>query len=283
MERLSAVLITKNEARNVERCLRSLVPVVDEIVVVDGFSTDGTREICERLGARVVQQAWLGFGPQKNLANGLAANEWILSVDADEALDPSLQLGIASAKAQGLSGCYEISRLNSYYGKFLRHGFEYPDRKVRLFPRSKVRWNESLVHEGLVLDERLPVTRLPGHLLHFTYGAIEEHVAKANRYTSLAAKDAFERGRPPSLAKLLGGPLVTFLRSYVWKRGFLDGWHGLVVAKLHAQAAFLKHAKLWELHRAARAELASPAAVESSGRAGRDGADGADRSGEGSR
>ncbi len=254
MDRVSAVIITKNEARNVERCLRSLAPIADEIVVVDDFSTDGTAAICERLGARVVRQAWLGFGPQKNLANGLAANDWILSVDADEALDPFLQRAVAEAKARGLDGVYELSRLNFYYGRFLRHGFEYPDRKIRLFPRGAALWNGNLVHEGLDLSKPLPVTRLGGHLLHYTYFEIEEHVAKANRYTSLAARDAFARGARPSLAKLLFGPLVTFARSYLLKRGFLDGRHGLVLAVLHAHGTFLKHAKLWHLHREAARE-----------------------------
>ena len=177
MDRISAVLITKDEARNVERCLASLAPVVDEIVVVDGFSTDDTVARCERLGARVVRHAWTGFGPQKNLANGLARHEWILSIDADEALDPFLQRAIAEAKAAGLRGAYEMARLNWYFGRFVRHGLEYPDRKVRLFPRSKVVWNENLVHEGLRFQEPLPVTRLEGHLLHYTYRRVAEHVA----------------------------------------------------------------------------------------------------------
>lgn len=279
MDRISAVLITKDEARNVERCLASLAPVADEIVVVDGFSTDDTVARCERLGARVFQRGWLGFGPQKNLANGLARHEWVLSMDADEALDPFLQRAIAEAKAAGLRGVYEVSRLNWYYGRFVRHGLEYPDRKVRLFPRGKVSWDESLVHEGLRFAEPLPVTRLDGHLLHYTYARIEEHVAKANRYTSLAAEDAFRRGKRPSLAKTFLSPLVVLLKAYVLKRGFLDGRHGLVLAALHASAAFLKQAKLWDLHRAARGAGAAPAAAPPAPGAGPDGAPGRDGSG----
>jgi hypothetical protein len=136
---------------------------------------------------------------------------------------------------------------------------------VRLFPRSKVSWNESLVHEGLRFAEPLPITRLDGHLLHYTYARIEQHVAKANRYTSLAAEDALRRGRQPSLAKTILSPLAVLVKAYLLKRGFLDGLHGLVLAVLHANAAFLKQVKLWDLHRAARAEagehaLASPKA-----------------------
>jgi glycosyltransferase involved in cell wall biosynthesis len=252
MDRISAVLIVKNEARNVERCLASLAPVVDEVVVVDDHSTDGTAALCERLGARVVQQPWLGFGPQKNFANGVARHDWILSMDADEALDPALQSAIAAAKAAGLRGAYEVSRLNSYYGRFIRHGLEYPDRKIRLFSRAQVSWDERLVHEGLRFAGPLPVTRLAGHLLHYPYARIEEHVAKANRYTTLAAEDAFRRGASPSLASMLGSALAVFLKAYLLRRGFLDGLHGLVLAVLHANGAFLKKAKLWELHRARR-------------------------------
>ena len=261
MDPISAVIITKDERRNVERCLRSLAPVADELVVVDDHSTDGTRELCERLGARVVPHAFAGFGPQKNFANGLASHEYVLSLDADEALDEPLQRAILAAKAAGLRGAYAVSRLNSYYGRFVRHGLEYPDRKVRLFPRGRARWDERLVHEGLDLEPGLPVTRLDGHLLHYTYARLEEHAAKADRYTTLAARDAFQRGVAPSLLRVLLGPLVTFLRAYLLKRGFLDGAHGLVLAAMHAQGALLKHAKLWDLHRAARAAaLPSPAA-----------------------
>jgi hypothetical protein len=148
-----------------------------------------------------------------------------------------------------------MARLNWYFGRFVRHGLEYPDRKVRLFPRSKVSWNDSLVHEGLLFREPLPVTRLDGHLLHYTYARVEEQVAKANRYTSLAAEEALRRGRRPSLAKALLSPLVVLLKAYLLKRGFLDGLHGAILAVLHANAAFLKQAKLWDLHRAARAEV----------------------------
>lgn len=263
MDRISAVVITKNEARNVERCLASLAPVVDEILVVDDGSTDGTPALCERLGARVVQQAWLGFGPQKNLANRLAAHEWILSIDADEALDTALAAALARAKAEGLRGVYEVSRLNWYYGKFIRHGLEHPDRKIRLFPRSGASWDASLVHEQLVLSAPSPVTRLDGHLLHYTYARLEDHVAKASRYTTLAAEDAFRRGKRPSLAGLLLSPLAVFMKAYLLRLGFLDGLHGLVLAALHANATFVKKAKLWDLHRAARAARAEPAPAPS--------------------
>ncbi|WP_242396103.1 glycosyltransferase family 2 protein [Anaeromyxobacter oryzisoli] len=249
MDPISAVVITKNEARNLERCLRSLLPVVDEIVVVDDRSTDDTVAIAERLGARVISQAWLGFGPQKNLGDAAARHRYVLSVDADEVLDEPLQQAILAARRRGLEGAYAVSRLNWYYGRFLRHGLEYPDRKIRLFPRDAASWNASAVHEALVLAPGLRVARLEGHLLHYTYLRLEEHVLKANRYTNLAARDAFERGRRASAAKLVLAPLATFLRAYVLKRGFLDGLHGFLLACMHANGTLLKYAKLRELAR----------------------------------
>lgn len=252
MDRISAVLITRNEARNVERCLRSLAPVADEIVVVDSGSTDDTVALCERHGARVFRQEWLGYGPQKNLANERATHAWILSLDADEALDPPLQAAIADAKASGLSGAYEVDRLNWYYGRFLRHGFEYPDRKVRLFRKGEASWSEDRVHETLRLAPGAAVRRLPGHLLHYTYERLEEHVLKQNRYTNLAAEEARARGRRPSVAKIVLAPPTTFFRAYVLKRGFLDGLHGFVLAALHAHGTLQKYAKLWDLSRPER-------------------------------
>jgi (heptosyl)LPS beta-1,4-glucosyltransferase len=252
MDPISAVLIVKNEARNLERCLRALAPVADEIVVVDDGSDDGTPEIARRLGARVVQERWRGFGPQKNFANGVARHAYVLSIDADEVLDEALQAAILTAKERGLSGAYELSRLNWYYGRFLWHGNEYPDRKVRLFPKASATWSDDQVHERLLVAEGLPVTRLAGHLLHFTYRKIEEHAAKINRYTTLAAEDAWARGRRPSLVKLVLSPIVVFLKAYVLKRGFLDGRHGFVLACMHASGTLLKYAKPFDLERLER-------------------------------
>lgn len=259
MDPISAVLIVKNEARNLERCLRAAARVADEIVVVDDGSDDGTPEIARRLGARVVQERWRGFGPQKNFANGVARHAYVLSLDADEVLDEELQAAILAAKARGLSGAYELSRLNWYYGRYLWHGNEYPDRKVRLFPKASATWSDDQVHERLLVAEGLPVTRLDGHLLHFTYRKIEEHVQKANRYTTLAAEEQRLRARRASAWKLVFGPLAVFFKAYVIKRGFLDGWHGFVLACLHANANLLKHAKVFDLERIAREEAQAPA------------------------
>ncbi|WP_207511425.1 glycosyltransferase family 2 protein [Longitalea luteola] len=248
MSPITAVIITHNEARNIQRCLASLKTVADEIIVVDSFSTDGTVAICQQEGAIVKQQAWLGFGPQKNAGIQLASHEYILSLDADEALDDELQAAILAAKNQGLRGMYDFTRLNYYYGKFLRHGVEYPDYKIRLFPKSKVQWNDELVHETLLLPPDVPQNRLKGHLLHYTYFTIQEHVAKANKYTSLGAELNYKKGKKASWGKIIFGPLATFLQAYIFKLGFLDGGHGFIVAAFHAYGAFMKYTKLWQLH-----------------------------------
>jgi glycosyltransferase involved in cell wall biosynthesis len=244
MSPITAVIITHNEARNIQRCLASLKTVADEIIVIDSFSTDDTVAICRQEGAIVKQQAWLGFGPQKNVGIKQASHEYILSLDADEALDEELMASILAAKNQGLQGMYEFTRLNFYYGKFLYHGFEYPDYKIRLFPKGKVRWNDELVHETLQLSPDVTQKRLKGHLLHYTYFTIQEHVAKANKYTDLGAELNYKKGKVASWFKILFGPLATFVQAYIFKRGFLDGGHGFIVAAFHAYGAFMKYTKL---------------------------------------
>lgn len=245
--KLSVVIITHNEARNIERCLLSVKSVADEIIVIDSFSTDDTVAICQREGAIVKQQTWLGFGPQKNLGIQLAQYDYILSLDADEALDEALKASILAAKEKGLQGVYDFTRLNYYYGKFLKHGAEYPDYKIRIFPKSSVQWNNDLVHELLLVPPGMVSNRLKGHLLHYTYFSIHEHVAKANKYTDLGAALQKEKGKSPSWFNILFNPLFSFIKAFILRRGFLDGGHGFIVAMLHAYGTFLKYIKLWEL------------------------------------
>jgi glycosyltransferase involved in cell wall biosynthesis len=252
MNSITAVIITHNEARNIQRCLASLKSVADEIIVVDSFSTDDTLAICKQEGAIVQQQTWLGFGPQKNVGIQLAKHDYILSLDADEALDEALKKEILAAKNQGLNGVYDFTRLNYYYGKFLYHGHEYPDYKIRLFPKATVRWNEELVHETLLVPDDLPKKRLKGHLLHYTYFTIQEHVTKANKYTNLGAELNYRKGKKASWFKILFGPLATFIQAYIIKGGFLDGGHGFIVAVFHAYGTFMKYTKLWELNNQTR-------------------------------
>jgi len=247
MNAITAVIITKNEEKNIQRCLDSLKPVAEEIIVVDSNSTDNTVALCQQAGARVIVQSWLGYGPQKNLGNNAASHDYILSIDADEALDEQLTQAILEEKRKGLQGIYQLSRFNYYYGKFIKHGADYPDKKIRLFNKTSTHWDEKDVHETLVIGPDQKITALKGHLLHYTYYRVEEHILKINYYTNLAAQDYIKRGKKASVFKIVFSPLSTFIQSYILKRGFLDGLHGFILAIMHAYAAFARYVKLWEL------------------------------------
>ena len=256
--KISAVIITHNVERTLERCLQSLEGIADEIIVVDQFSTDRTTEICAQYNVQVISSEWLGYGPQKN--KGIAATRfsYILSFDADEAADETLRQSLLQVKRAGLQGVYRFTRLNFYYGKFLRHGLEYPDYKIRLFPKDIVSWNDDLVHEHYVFKETLNTTTLKGHLLHYTYSSIHDQIQKTNRYTTLGAELYYNRGKRSSLIKIVFSPIVTFIQAYFFKLGFLDGLHGFIMAKHNAYNSFVRYIKLWEYERnKATAEVAA--------------------------
>lgn len=248
MHQLTAVIITFNESDHIERCIRSLKGVADEIVVVDSFSTDTTPQICKALGVNFVQQQWMGYGAQKNFGQQLATHDTILSMDADEALDETLQKNILLQKQKGFTKSYSFNRLNNYFGKFIRHGWEYPDFKIRIFNRNHVKWNHAAVHEDLVGIDKKEVVLLKGDLLHFTFKNIDEHIDKMNRYTSLSAIEMHRKGKRGSFFKMLFSPIVYFINGYFLKLGFLDGVHGFTLAKLGAFATYLKYAKLRNMY-----------------------------------
>jgi glycosyltransferase involved in cell wall biosynthesis len=259
---LSVILITKNERRNILGCLRS-VAFADEWIVVDSSSTDDTREIAMRFGARVVKtDDWPGFGPQKNRALALARGRWVLSIDADERISEELAAEIVAAvhggaaqlagapgadAARGPAG-YELSRLSSFCGQWMRHGDWYPDRVLRLFQRDAGRFSDDRVHERLLVQGR--VDRLSGHVLHETMPSLDDAIEKMNRYSSGRALDQVRGGRRSSLAGALGHALWAFIRGYLLKRGFLDGRLGLVLALYVAEGTYHRHLKMWMLSRA---------------------------------
>lgn len=258
--RLSVILITKNEAHNIEDCLRSVAGLADEIVVVDSGSSDGTVEIARRLGAKlIVTPDWPGFGVQKGRALALATGDWVLSLDADERVGPALagriravvgapgadtsgQAFVAENGPGGATLGYELSRLSSFCGQWMRHGDWYPDRVLRLFRRGHGRFTEDLVHERIVVDG--PVGRLDGDLLHHTMPSLDDALDKMNRYTSGRALDRLRAGRRGSLGGALGHGLWAFLRSYVLKRGFLDGRLGFVLAVYIAEGTYYRYLKM---------------------------------------
>lgn len=246
---LSAVLITRNAANVLDTCLESLA-FVDEIVVVDSSSSDGTIQIAARRGARVVQKEWLGFGRQKQFAVEQAAHDWVLCLDADECVSPELARSIASAVVAPVSPVYRMARRNRFLGRWLSHGEGYPDWSPRLFNRMNARWSDDLVHEK-VLYSVTPGT-LKGDLMHDSADDLAAYLDRQNRYTTLAARQAYELGRSVGLAHLLLSPVMRFFKFYVFRLGFLDGLAGLMHISIGCINSYIKYAKLIELRRADR-------------------------------
>ena len=246
---LSVTIITRNAASQLGDCLAS-VAFAEEIVVVDSGSTDGTIELATRRGARVIPKEWLGFGAQKQFAVESARHDWVLCLDADEALSPELrEASLAELKApRGF--VYAMARRNRFLGRWLRHGEGYPDWSVRLFHRKHARWGNEMVHEKV--DARQPVLRLRGDLLHDSAESLEKYLDKQNRYTSLQAESLRAAGRRASLARLVLSPLLRFIKFYVLRLGFLDGVPGLVHVSIGCMNSFNKYAKLKALERGSK-------------------------------
>jgi glycosyltransferase involved in cell wall biosynthesis len=247
---LSAVVFTRNAATQLEPCLASLA-FADEIIVVDSGSEDATRDIAARHGARVIEQEWLGFGPQKQFAVEAAAHDWVLCVDADERVSDALALSI-QAVLEGpdapVASVYRMPRRNRFLGRWLAHGEGYPDWSPRLFDRRAARWSDDTVHEK-VLYATTPGA-LAGDLLHESAETLAGYLDKQNRYTTLAAEQLFANGRRASTLELVASPLVRFIKFYLLRLGFLDGVPGLVHITIGCMNSCMKYAKLIELHRA---------------------------------
>ncbi|MDE1981935.1 MAG: glycosyltransferase family 2 protein [Betaproteobacteria bacterium] len=241
---LSVIIIAKNEAEAIGDCLAS-VAWANERIVLDGGSTDATAEIARRHGARVeVAAAWPGFGPQKNRALALANGDWVLSLDADEQVSPELRAEIeAVMRRPDAAPAYRMPRASRYCGRVLRHGGWWPDYVTRLFRRGQARFSDDLVHERLLVDGHAGT--LSHALQHETYTTLDEALEKANRYSTLGAQQAFERGERATLGQACLHGFWAFFRTYVLRRGFLDGGHGLLLAVSNAQATFYRYAKLW--------------------------------------
>lgn len=239
--KISATIITLNEERNLARAIESL-RCCDEIVVVDSGSTDRTMEIAEKLGARVVECPWRGYAAQKNFASEQAANDWILSIDADESLSEALEAEIWHIKKSGPEfDAYTMPRLAQYLGRWILHSGWYPDRKMRLFDRRKARWVGDYVHESVIVEGK--IGHLESNLLHFTCDSLSEHLRTLDRYTTLAAEQIVDQKQDVALDKMVLNPLWTFFNTYFLKRGFLDGLEGLCIAYMAAFYNFLKYAK----------------------------------------
>lgn len=242
MVNLSVIIITKNEAENIRDCLES-VAWADEIIVVDSGSSDATVEICRELGAQVHVHDWPGFGPQKNRALGYATNEWVLSIDADERVTPELRAEIEEAMAKPQEEAYEMPRLSSFCGRFMRHSGWYPDYVLRLFRRGKGCFSDALVHESVQVQGN--VARLQQPLLHYSYRDFDDVLSKLNSYSSAASVMLQRRGKKGNLAQAVLHGLWAFIRTYFLRAGFLDGREGFMLAVMNAENSYYRYIKLW--------------------------------------
>jgi glycosyltransferase involved in cell wall biosynthesis len=245
---LSLVVITRDAGAQLAACLDS-ARFAAEMLVVDSGSQDDTVEIARARGARVIVQQWLGFGPQRRYAVREAAHDWVLCIDADEQLSPELAIAINAALREPMHAAFRMARRNRFFGRWLRHGEGYPDWTVRLFDRRHAHWSDDAVHEHVLADG--PVGRLDGDLLHASAESLDAYLAKQNRYTTLQAEAMHARGEHFSWLRLIGSPLVRFVRFYLLRAGFLDGAAGLVHIAIGCFASFCKYAKLRSLERPA--------------------------------
>lgn len=244
---LSAVIITYNEANHIGACITSLQGIADEILVVDSFSTDATPDICRQLQVRFIQHPFEGYVEQKNFALWQAKHHFILSVDADEQLSEELRQSILAVKQHKQYDAYFCNRLNNYCGKWIRHGAWYPDRKLRLWNRQIGNWGGNNPHDKVILQAGVKTGKLSGDLLHYTVTSIARHIGQINKFTSIRAEDMFQKGVKPGFYHLYLKPVVSFIKSYLLKLGFLDGYYGFVISLNSAYAVFLRYAKLKEL------------------------------------
>lgn len=245
MIKLSVVIITLNEEKNIGRCLESVKSVADEIVVVDSLSTDRTKEICQQFNVRFVEQKFLGYQDQKNFAHQLAKYDYVLSLDADEALSPKLLEAVKKVKNNFEYDGYSFNRLTNYNGEWIRHCGWYPDSKVRLVKKSKAQWGGGNIHEGLEVQGSLG--HLEGDLLHYSFESISSHVLQTNKFSTMEAKVLFDKGKRASLSKLVTRPFVQFFKDYILRKGFLDGRYGFVICFINSIYVLLKYAKMIDL------------------------------------
>ncbi len=243
---ISLVIITKNEEARIAFCIRS-VDFADDILVLDSESQDRTREIATQMGARVFNEAFRGFRDQKQRAADLAKHDWVLSLDADEALSPQLaeeikNLDLSNAEASA----FAIPRMSYHLGRWIKAGGWYPDRQIRLFNRKTSRWEKGAVHEKISSPN---IVRLKSPILHWVFEDLSDQVQTNNKYSSLGAEDLRTRGKNFSLFMLLTKPISKFVECYILKRGFIDGMPGFIIAVSAAYSMFLKFAKLWELEK----------------------------------
>jgi len=247
MPPISVVIITFNEEKNIERCLRAVQGIADEIIVLDSLSTDRTKEICQQFEVTFIEQPFLGYVEQKNKALEYTTFPHILSLDADEVLSDELKESILNIKNNWLFDGYCLNRLTNYCGSWVYHCGWYPDQKLRLFDKRKGKWQGNTIHERYLLNDNSAPQHISGDLLHYSYYSIDQHIDQIKKFTTMMAQVQFQKGKKPGWGKIILNPLWCFIRQYFIRLGFLDGYHGLVICTLSACANFIKYAKTRDL------------------------------------
>ena len=243
MKQLAAVIITKNEETNIERCISSILPVTTEVLVIDSGSTDQTIPLAKSLGAQVIEADWKGYAATKNFGHTQTNADWILSIDADEVLTPALQKELNDLTLED-DTVYTLNRITNYCGQWIKHSGWFPDRKIRVFNKSQIYWQGDFVHETLFLPEQTQVKDLKGLLEHYSYKSLDDHWQRLNKYAELSAQELLHKGQKPSWAKLYLAPGFRFFRTLVLKLGFLDGKAGWIISKRNAYLVHTKYSLL---------------------------------------
>ncbi len=247
MEKLSVVIITFNEERNIERCIKSVSKIADEIIVLDSYSTDNTKKICEENNVIFHKHKFDGHIQQKNRAMELASNNFVFSLDADEAPDDTLIDEMLRIKEHFEYDAYKFNRLTNYCGKWIKHSGWYPDTKLRIWNKTKGKWGGENPHDKVVLEDNITIGYLNGNLLHYSYYSIQQHLAQINSFTEIGAAEAFKKGKKSNIVIATTKSIWKFIRDYFINLGILDGYYGFVICSLSAEATFIKYLKLREL------------------------------------
>ncbi|WP_294661607.1 glycosyltransferase family 2 protein [uncultured Fusobacterium sp.] len=246
--KLSAAIMTFNEERNLERTLKALADICDEIVIVDSGSTDGTKVVAEKYGAKFIYQPWLGYGKQRNTAIESCNGKWILAVDADEELSPELKQKIIEIiNGTEDKKVYEINRLSVCFGKQIKHGGWGTSYAVRLFLKTAGRFNDNTVHESFVTQEE--VYKIKEDIYHHSYLTLEDYFSKFNRYTTEGALEYYKKGKKASIGQIIFNPIYKFIRMYIIRLGFLDGVEGFLLASTSSMYSMVKYFKLREIYK----------------------------------
>jgi glycosyltransferase involved in cell wall biosynthesis len=242
--KISATVITFNEEKNIQRCLESLEGIVEEVIIVDSFSTDNTKKICEKFNIKFYEREFIGYSNQKNWAIEKAKYDIILAIDADEALDIKLKKSISNIKDKWKLNGYYFNRKTNYCGQWINFSGWYPNKQLRLFNKNKGSWNDNLVHEKVNFYKKTKIGYLNGNLLHYSFRSRKQHLQQIDRFSELKAEMLSRDGKNTNIIKIIFSPIIKFFSSFILKLGFLDGYCGFIICLFSAYSKYLCHIKL---------------------------------------